>query len=159
MRLGASPTATSTLMGVPNQRSEALFPSWSRGLCGLLRSPTVPPGLCMHDCGAAGSTSHHLVGSASCSLACPIHSTIRHLAGSASLHLAGSPLHPGCASLPLLPVWINVSSLSPWLSDFHVVRFSVSSGCFFFLNCCCPSFGCARRHSVSTYASILVSNN
>ena len=24
-----------------------------------------------------------------------------------------------------------------------------------FLNCCCPSFGCARRHSVSTYASIL----
>ena len=24
-----------------------------------------------------------------------------------------------------------------------------------FLNCCCPSFGCARRHSVSTYTSIL----
>ena len=21
--------------------------------------------------------------------------------------------------------------------------------------CCCPSFGCARKHSVSTYASIL----
>ena len=31
--------------------------------------------------------------------------------------------------------------------------------CFFFLflNRCCPSFGCARRRSVSTYASILVS--
>ena len=27
---------------------------------------------------------------------------------------------------------------------------------FLFLNCCCPSLGCARRHSVSTYASILV---
>ena len=27
---------------------------------------------------------------------------------------------------------------------------------FLSLNCCCPSFGCARRHSVSTYASILV---
>ena len=62
---------------------------------------------------------------------------------------------PGCPSLPLLPVWVSVSSLSPWLSDFLTVRFSVSSGCFLFLNCCCPSFGCARRHSVSTYASLL----
>ena len=26
---------------------------------------------------------------------------------------------------------------------------------FLFLNYCCPSFGCARRHSVSTYTSIL----
>ena len=71
-----------------------------------------------------------------------------------------SPVCPSCLSLPLLPVWMNVSSLSPWLSDFHTVRFSVSSGCFLFLNCCCcPSFGCARRHSVSTYASILVGNS
>ena len=28
-----------------------------------------------------------------------------------------------CPSLPLLPVWMNVSSLSPWLLDFHTVRF------------------------------------
>ena len=62
---------------------------------------------------------------------------------------------PNCPSPPLLPIWMNVSSLSPWLSDFHTVRFPVSSGCFLFLNCCCPSFGCARRHSVSTYTSIL----
>ena len=41
---------------------------------------------------------------------------------------------PGCLSLPLLPVWMNVSSLSPWLSEFHTVRFSVSFGCFLFLN-------------------------
>ena len=61
---------------------------------------------------------------------------------------------PSCPSPPLLQVWMNVSSLSPWLSDFHTVQFSVSSGCFFFLNCCCP-FGCARRHSVPTYVSIL----
>ena len=27
----------------------------------------------MHECGAAGSASHHLVGCASCSLACPFH--------------------------------------------------------------------------------------
>ena len=66
---------------------------------------------------------------------------------------------PCCPSPPLLLVWMNVSSLSPWLSDFHAVRFSVSSGCFLFLNCCCPSFGCARRHSVSTYASILAGSS
>ena len=40
----------------------------------------------------------------------------------------------GCQSLPLLPVWMNVSSLTPRLSDFHTVQFSVSSGCFLFLN-------------------------
>ena len=62
---------------------------------------------------------------------------------------------PGCPSLPLLLVWMNVSSLSPWLWDFHTVRFSVSSGCILFLNCCHPSFGCAGTHSVPTYTSIL----
>ena len=41
---------------------------------------------------------------------------------------------PGCLSPPLLLVWMNVSSLTPWLSDFHTVWFSVSSGCFLFLN-------------------------
>ena len=69
--------------------------------------------------------------------------------------IATSPVCPSCLSPPLLPVWTNVSSLSPWLSDFCAVRFSVSSGCFLFLDCC-PSFGCARRCSVSTYTSILV---
>ena len=57
---------------------------------------------------------------------------------------------PHCLSPPLLPVWMNVSSLTPWLSDFHTGQFSGSSGYFF-----CPSFGCARRHNVSTYTSIL----
>ena len=152
-------------------------------MCGLFRSPAIPPGLSMHECGASGSASHHLVASTSRRLAtsplcpgCPsvppglsvqecgaAGSASHHLVGSASCsHLTGSaihclavsPLHPSCPSLPLLPVWMNVSSLSPWLLDFHTVRFSVSSGCFLFLNCC-PSFGCARRHSVSTYASIL----
>ena len=41
---------------------------------------------------------------------------------------------PGCPSPPLLSVWMNVSSLTPWLSNFHTVRFSRSSGCFLFLN-------------------------
>ena len=40
---------------------------------------------------------------------------------------------PSCPSLPLLLVWMNVSSLTPWLSDFHTVRFSASS-CFLLLN-------------------------
>ena len=52
-------------------------------------------------------------------------------AASHTHHLAGCPLHPSCAS-PLLPqVWVNVPSLTLWLSDFHTVQFSGSSGCFF----------------------------
>ena len=75
--------------------------------------------------------------STSCCLAgqlqpCPPRCTIRHLVGSTSHCLAESPLRPSCLSLPLLPVWVNVSSLSLWLLDFHTVRFSVSSGCFLF---------------------------
>ena len=54
---------------------------------------------------------------------------------SSSHCLAGCPLHPSCPSPPLLPVWMNVSSLTPWLSDFHTVQFSGSSDCFFILKC------------------------
>ena len=50
---------------------------------------------------------------------------------SSSCCLAASALHPGCRSPPLLPVWVNVSSLTPWLSDFYTVQFS---GNFLFLN-------------------------
>ena len=39
---------------------------------------------------------------------------------------------PGCPSPPLLPVWMNVSSLTPWLLDSHTVRLSGSSGWFLF---------------------------
>ena len=41
---------------------------------------------------------------------------------------------PGCPSLPLLQVWMNVSSLTPWLLDFYTVGFSGISGYFLFLN-------------------------
>ena len=41
---------------------------------------------------------------------------------------------PSCPSLPLLSVWTNVSALTPWLSDFHTVWFSGSSGCILVLN-------------------------
>ena len=41
---------------------------------------------------------------------------------------------PWLPSAHLLPLWMNVSSLTPWLSDFHTVQFSGSSSCFLFLN-------------------------
>ena len=119
---------------------------WSPGLCGLLHSPTIPPSLSMHECGAEGSASHLLVGSASCSLACPALQCATSLGQPAAsllwvltpLLLAGSPHGPPplprCPSPPLLLVWMNVSSLSPWLSwlsEFYTLQFSVSSGCFF----------------------------
>ena len=153
MRLGVSPAAPSTPTGVFTQRFEALFPlCWSPGLCGLFHSPAVPPGLSMCECGATGPDSPPC---GVCQLQPGLpRSTVRYLTGSASHCLAVSPLLPGCPCLPLLQVWMNVSCLSPWLSDFHTVPFSVSPGCFLFLNCS-PSFGCRRRHSVSTYASIL----
>ena len=84
---------------------------------------------------------------------CPVCSLPSHLVH--QLPICCESSLPSCLSPPLILVWMHVSSLTPWLSDFHTVKFSVSSGCFLFLNCCCPSFGCARRHSVSTYASIL----
>ena len=109
---------------------------------GLLRSPAVPP-IYARMCGR-GDT------------ACPIHSPNPPVSGSG--HVATSPVCPSCPSPSFLLVWTNVSSLSPWLLDFHAVRFSVRSVFFFlYLNRFCPSFGCARRRSVSTYASILVS--
>ena len=43
-------------------------------------------------------------------------------------------LHLGCPSPPLIPVWMNVSSLILWLLEFHTVRFSDRSGYFLFLN-------------------------
>ena len=52
---------------------------------------------------------------------------------SSSCCLGYCSLHPGCPSSPLLRVWMNVSSLTPWLLDFHTVQFSASSCCFLFL--------------------------
>ena len=51
-----------------------------------------------------------------------------------SYHLAACPLCPSCPSPLLLPVWVNVSSLTPWLSDFPIVQFSGSSAYSLFLN-------------------------
>ena len=130
VKLGVSPTAASTPL---------VF-----SISGLrLYFPTLELWVVLS---VAWSTSCCLTGQLQL---CPPCSTICHLAGSASRPppCCESSL-PGFLSPPLLLVWMNVSSLSLWLSDFHTVRFSVSSGCVLFLNCYCPSFGCARRHSV-----------
>ena len=51
----------------------------------------------------------------------------------ALLQILSAP-HPLAACLhSLLQVWMNVS-LTPWLSEFHVVCYSGSSGCLLFLN-------------------------
>ena len=44
---------------------------------------------------------------------------------------------PGCPSPPFLQVWMNVSSLTPWLSDFHTVQYSGRSVFFFLIGGCC----------------------
>ena len=147
VRLGVSPAA-STPTGVFTQRFEALFPSAGALGCVVCFAPPQFLRLSMHECGTAVS--------ASCRTAFPVRSF--HNLPPPWVCQQRSPLHPSCPSPPLLLVWINVSSLSPWLLDFHAVRFSVSSGCFLFLNCCCPPFGCARRRSVSPYASILAAH-
>ena len=80
---------------------------WNPGLCSLSHSPVVPPSLSAHKCGTTWSTCHNLA----------VH-----------------PLCPGCLSPPLLPVWMNISSLTKLLLDYHTVQFSGSSGYFLFLN-------------------------
>ena len=145
VRLGVSPTTT-TSTEFYSQRFWGFFfpPRWNSGLCGLSHSPVVPLGLSIH-------TWYCLVHQ-------PPPPSIDQLPPpppwSSSHCLDASPLYPGCPSPPLLLVWMNqsVSSLTPWLLDFHTVKFSGSSGYFLFL-ICCPSFRCARRQSVSTYAS------
>ena len=55
------------------------------------------------ECGVAGSASGQT--------ACPVCPT---LCQSRSHHSHASPLRPGCPSLPLLLVWMNVYFLSTW---------------------------------------------
>ena len=128
MRLGVSPAAASTARGVFNHRFEALFPRAGGLGCTVCLAPQ---------------------------LFLPVYPHVNE----------GPPAPPATALLQVLSTRLPISTCPTglneclffisWLLDFHTVRFSVSSGCFLFLNCCCPFFGCARRHSVSTYASIL----
>ena len=72
-----------------------------------------------------------------------------------SFCLAMNPLCPGCLSPPLLPVCMNVFSLTPWLLDFHTIQFYGSSGYFLFLNLLLSFFWLFEEAKLITYASIL----
>ena len=39
---------------------------------------------------------------------------------------------PVSTNPPFLPIWMNVASLNPWLSDFHTAHFFDSSRCYLF---------------------------
>ena len=110
--------------GVFNQRFETLFPCAGTLDCTVCFTPPLflPVYLCLN-MGPQGLLA--------ATWPAPFHNPPPCWV--CQLPPAASPLHPGCLSPPLLPVWMNISSLSPWLSDFHTVRFSVSSGCFLFL--------------------------
>ena len=63
VRLGVSPTATTTLTGFYSQRFWGFsFLCWNFGLCSLSRSPVVSPDLSACECGKSQSSS--------CCLAC-----------------------------------------------------------------------------------------
>ena len=54
--------------------------------------------------------------------------------------------HHLCGPLPFpLPIWMNVSSFTPSLSDFYTVRCPGSSGCFLFLNLLLSFFWLCRE--------------
>ena len=90
-----------------------ISPCWSPGLWGLSRSPVAPPSYLHENMGL-----HSLQSTAS-----------PGLPATALPALVIQPLPcresslPGCPSPPLLPVWMNGSSLTPWMSDFHTVWF------------------------------------
>ena len=107
VRLGVSPAAASTPTGVFSQRFEALFPHAGTLGCVVCLAPQLFLPVYLHVSGTAQVRQPP---------PCP----------------KSSP--PGCPSPPFLPVWMSVSSLTPWLSDFHTVRFSGSSGYILFLN-------------------------
>ena len=109
VNLGVSPAAASTPTGVFSQRFEALFPHTEA--LGYVVSLTAQLFLLVYLCANVGT----------------------HGPPATAFPRAFS-IHPGCLSLPLLPVWMNVSSLTPWLLDFYTVGFSGISGYFLFLN-------------------------
>ena len=83
------------------------FPSLEPWVLWSVSLPSCSPSLSACKCGTAWSASHCL---------------------------AGSPLCSGFPSPALLPVFMNVSLLTPWLSDFHIVLFYGSFCYFLFLN-------------------------
>ena len=101
VRLGVSPAA-STPTGVFNQWFEALFPH--AGALGCMVCRLVPQVLPHRPVAAWPALFHN--------------PPPRWLCQPPPYHESSLP---GCPSPPLLLVWVSVSSLFPWLSDFHTV--------------------------------------
>ena len=114
VRLGVSSAAAPTPTGVFNQRFEVLLPCLKLW---VIQSVLLPS--CSSQFICTWMWDH------------PVHNPPPHQV--LQLPPCCSSSLPSCPSLPLPPVWMNVSSLTLWLSDFHRVWFSVSSG-FLFLN-------------------------
>ena len=145
MRLGVSPAAASTPMGVFNQRFEALFPHAGALGCMVCLSPLLflRVNLC---------TNVGLWGPLAAALPAQFHNPPPCWVCQPPCWCESSP--------PRLPV----SSPPPILDEcFFFISLVVglphsSIFCqfwlFLFLSCCCP-FGCVRRLSMSTYASML----
>ena len=143
MRLGVSPAA-STPLGVFNQRFEAFFPDTGALGCMVCFAPL--PFFPVYLCANVGPR-----GLLAVALPAPF------------VPQSATSLHPPATAFPqVLSARMAVSTPPTGLDErfffislvvgLHAVRFSVSSGCLLFLNCCL-SFGCVRRCSVSTYAS------
>ena len=56
---------------------------------------------------------------------------------------------------PLLPIWMNVASLHPWLLDFMQLDFLMVLGVVCFEVSCHSFCGCTRQRSMLTYCSFL----
>ena len=144
--LGVSPSAASTPTGVFSQWSEALFPR--NGDLGCMVCFAPPPFLLVYLCMNVGPWGL---------LAVALPALFHNLP-----LLCVSQPPPCCkSSPPQLPVSAPPTGLH---ECFFFISLVVGLPCsslfcqfwlFLFLNWCCPSFGCARRCSVSTYASIL----
>ena len=89
VRLGVSPAAAPTPMGVFNQRFEALFPCSGALGCSVYFAPRCLSGLSVSECGAAGSACGRT--------ACAVRPTL-HQSGSHQGHV--SPLRPSARLRP-----------------------------------------------------------
>ena len=151
VRLGVSPAASSAPTGVFNQRFETLFPFAGALGCAVCFTPL--PFLRVYLYANMGPQA--LPATTLCCLLAAAWPAPSHNPPPCWVRQP-QPWH--VSSLLRLPVSTPPTSLVEFFFISWVVGLpyiSIFSQLWLFLNCCCPSFGCARRHSVSTYTSIL----
>ena len=146
VRLGVSPAVASTPAGVFDQRFETLFPLAGTLGCVVCLAPWLFLLVYLHrnvrppspqSATSQGPLATHCLARHLCCRKCSLP----------QLSISAPPTGlDECFFFNSLVVGLPYGSIFCW---FWV---------FFFLICCCP-FGCARRHSVSTYASILAGSH